>query len=441
MATLDGYARNGAPVDTSLRVAVQDGARWVDMGTPTGEVIRLDAKGWTIGGTAPVWFARTVLTGPMPTPTPGGDIDRLWQVVNVAEPDRPLILAWLVAALAFPDVAHPVLILAGEQGAAKSTATRALANLVDPSTTGPRTPPREPEQWVTSCQASWIVALDNLSRLSDWMSDAICRAVTGDADVKRRLYTDGEPVLFRFRRAVILNGISLDTLRGDLADRALRVNLPRIGQGERCNDTDIDQMIRAAHPAILGGLLDLAVRVLANPVALDQKPRMADYAEILAAVDQQLGTNGQAQYANTAQAMAADSLADDRFVTEVMSQLTQPWQGTAADLLANVTVPDGATRAQLDWPKSPAKVSDKLGRKAPAMRSMGWQVDNDGGRNHLKVRRWELTPPEKGGKTPPQYPQYPLSQVTGLKPAGEVSPQCPRSVPAVSPQYPQAKTL
>lgn len=50
----------------------------------------------------------------------------------------------------------------------------------------------------------------------------------------------------------------------------------------------------AAHPRILGALLDLAVAVARTlpDIALATRPRTADFARIVAAVDQVLGTNG-----------------------------------------------------------------------------------------------------------------------------------------------------
>ena len=40
--------------------------------------------------------------------------------------------AWLVACL-FRDIAHPILRIGGEQGAAKTTGTRFLGRMLDPS--------------------------------------------------------------------------------------------------------------------------------------------------------------------------------------------------------------------------------------------------------------------------------------------------------------------
>lgn len=62
-----------------------------------------------------------------------------------------------------------------------------------------------------------MVALDNVSLIEPWLSDALCRAVTGDGLVRRALYTNSDVSVLAFRRAVLLNGISLAGLRGDLA--------------------------------------------------------------------------------------------------------------------------------------------------------------------------------------------------------------------------------
>ena len=72
-----------------------------------------------------------------------------------------------------------------------------------------------------------MVGLDNLSTVQDWFSDSLCRAATGEGDVRRALYTDGGLAVFAFRRVLLLNGIDVGALRGDLADRAIVVNLDR----------------------------------------------------------------------------------------------------------------------------------------------------------------------------------------------------------------------
>jgi hypothetical protein len=192
LLVLEGQAQEEEPTRVHLRVAAATHAIWVDLGDTAETVIRITADGWELSTSdVPVLFQRTALTGVMPPPQQGGNLDLLWQQLNIPESDRPLVLAWLVAAIATPNVPHTVLSLFGEQGVAKSTTTKRLAEIVDPSPVLLRKPPRDAEAWVTAAQGSWVVSLDNLSQVPDWLSDSLCRASTGEGDVRRALYTDG----------------------------------------------------------------------------------------------------------------------------------------------------------------------------------------------------------------------------------------------------------
>lgn len=97
-----------------------------------------------------------------------------------------------------------MLALLGEQGTGKSSATKNLVQLVDPSPVPLRKPPRDADGWVTAASGSWVVGLDNLSTIPPWLSDSLCRAVTGDGDgdVRRELYSGDGLSVFSFRRVI-----------------------------------------------------------------------------------------------------------------------------------------------------------------------------------------------------------------------------------------------
>ncbi len=69
----------------------------MDLGDQTGRAIKVTSTGWTVEPEAPVLFKRTALTAALPEPIAGGDLKYLWELLNAAEPDRPLVLAWLLA--------------------------------------------------------------------------------------------------------------------------------------------------------------------------------------------------------------------------------------------------------------------------------------------------------------------------------------------------------
>lgn len=393
LLVVEGLASEAEPVDLAQRVAQTEESWWIDLGDTTGDAIRIGSNGWTV--TAPcVRFRRTILTAALPRPVPGGDLDELWRLLNVAGPDRPLVLAWLVAAMV-AGIPHPILDLAGEQGTGKSTATKILTSILDPSPVPTRTEPRDADSWITAASGSWIVALDNIGSVADWLSDTLCRAVTGDGAVRRQLYTDSGLAVFAFRRAVILNGIDLGAVRGDLADRLLVVDLDVIDEAERRQDAEVQARWDDAHPRILGAVLDLAARVKAALpfVELEKSPRMADFALVLAAVDGVLGTDGLNRYRDRGRNLASEALTADSFVLAMQSQLTEPFLGTSAELLALIAVADDR-RLPKGWPGNARRLTTLLRRQAPVMRRAGWTVDELPA-GHDNVLRWRVRRPEK----------------------------------------------
>lgn len=394
LLVIEGMAQESDEEELYLRVARHGDDLWLDLGDQTGQAVRINSAGWEIAA-PPVLFKRTALMGALPAPSRGATLDNLWGRLNIAEADRPLVVASLIGAL-HSDIPHPVLGILGEQGSAKTTATKILVSILDPGPVPLRKPPRDADGWVTAAAGSWVVALDNLSAVPDWLSDSICRAVTGDGDVRRKLYTDGEHAVFAFRRVILINGIDLGALRGDLGERMLPLHLDRIPDDARRLERDIWSAWDDAHPAILGAVLDVATSVtrVLPYVRLETKPRMADFAVILAAVDKVLGTNGLAHYLGKQKSLAADSLTGDPFIIAMTASVTTTFSGRAADLLARLR----NDRPPRGWPTNARAVTTKLRRHAPALRRAGWQISDDGGRNIGNTVIWTIVHPEMAGK-------------------------------------------
>jgi hypothetical protein len=412
MLVLEGLAQTQDPRQVHLRVAKANGAVWLDLGDAAETAIQIDSTGWSKAGEGvPVLFRRTALTGVLPVPQAEGDLDLLWDHLNVAKADRPLVVAWLVAAVVDPEIPHPILAMFGEQGTGKSTASRRIVAVVDPSPVPLRKPPRDQESWVTAAQGSWVVGLDNLSWVPDWLSDSLCRAATGDGDVRRALYTDGSLAVFAFRRCVLLNGIDVGALRGDLADRIVKIDLERIWESDRLTERQLSEQWDRDYAEILGGLLSLAAEVIGvlSSLRLESSPRMADFALILAALDQLQGTSGLARFLDQAASMAEDSLSSNPFLGR-MDELCLDFTGKAAELLAKVTPDADGWRPPRNWPKDPRAVTTLLRRNAPALRQAGWTVEGEQDRDHYTV--WTLRHPEKAGISSPQGPQGPQSAET-----------------------------
>lgn len=429
VTVLEGYAAQETPRRVNLRVADHQGVVYIDVGDTDGTVVQIASGRWSVVETAPVLFRRTRLTGQLDLPFNGErDGEKLWEFVRIDPADRPVLLAWLVAVLILVDAPHPILALLAEQGAAKSSITRCLVDLVDPSSVPLRKAPRDEDSWVIAAAASWVVALDNLSgSLQQWLSDCLCRASTGDGSVRRALYTDSDVSVISFRRCVIFNGVDVTIEAGDLAERIAAADLTRIEEGARRAEADIAAAWEQARPAIMGSLLDLAARVhqLLPTVKVDKLPRMADFALVLAAVDQVMGTNGLDRYRDRSRKIAADTLVHP--FTAAVVDYGAPLVGmTSNAILVAVKPADPSWKQPRDWPKNARAATQRLTRDAPALRAQGWRIDNDGGRNEDHATKWTIVPPEEvsnpsSSTSSNSSPQFSASEETRYTSQDEVT--------------------
>jgi hypothetical protein len=129
-----------------------------------------------------------------------------------------------------------------------------LVSLLDPGPAPLRTGPRDLPDWIVAASGSRVVGLDNVSGMPPWLSDTLCRSVTGEGLVRRALFTDDDLSVLFFRRVVVLNGIDLGIGRGDLADRMIVAELERITEDHRRLDADV--AARWARGAVSVGGMD-----------------------------------------------------------------------------------------------------------------------------------------------------------------------------------------
>lgn len=375
---LEGKALQGGRRELHLRVARHgDGQIVLDLGREDGASAIISPDGWRVEP-SPVLFRRTALSGELPLPAEEGDLGELQALLNISDADWPLLLAWLVSVLS-PDIPHAIAAFVGQQGSAKSWAARLAVSALDPSPAPIRTTPRDVEGWAVTASGSWIVALDNVSKVPEWLSDALCRAVTGDGLVRRKLYSDSELSVLSFRRVVALTAIDPGVLRGDLADRLVRFELEPIPDSRRREDADVQADFARAHPRILAGLLDLAVEVLrALPeVKLRGYPRMADFAKVVAAVDVVMGTRGLDLYLEKRSRLAEDVVEDDvvaRTIREVLGTEGEI-RGDAPTILEalRTKLPD-PERPPKEWPESSRQLQAALMRATPVLGQVGIEV-------------------------------------------------------------------
>ncbi|MCF1645988.1 ATP-binding protein [Streptomyces indiaensis] len=395
MTVLEGVAQDADPRVPHVRVARSDDGIVVDLGDADGRCVIIRPTGWERTARSPVLFRRSGAMKPLPEPVRDGDgLAKLRAMLNTDDEGFQLLVAWLVAAF-IPDLPHPILTFRGEQGTGKSYSAKMVIGIVDPSGAPKRTAPRDIKSWATQAFNSWALCLDNVSVIADWLSDALCRAVTGDGIVDRALYTDDDVVVLEFRRVLAMTTIDAGALAGDLAERLLTIELHTIPDRRRREEAELDAAYADAHAAILASLFDLLADVLAvlPDVQLDERPRMADFARVLAAVDKVKGWHTLDSYKATARDAVADVLEGEPFAQAVVALVDRAGpEGvtlTASELLERVAAPDKLPRK---WPKDPTRAGGQLKRLAPALRTIGIEVDDSKrGPKPKKQRLYTLT--------------------------------------------------
>jgi hypothetical protein len=399
LGVLEGRALfDGLEHPVHVRVAAHDDKVYLDLADAAWHAVEIDEHGWRVVSDPPVKFKRARGMLPLPTPQAGGTVGPLRQFVNYAsERDFRLMVAWLAMAYR-PAGPYPVLALHGEQGSGKSTAAEVLRKLIDPNEALLRPPPRDERDLVIAGSNGRIVALENLSSVPQWLSDALCRISTGSGFATRELYSDADETIFSVQLPIVLNGIVEVVISGDLQDRSVVLTLPRIE--EYCSEDDLWDAFELAQPKLLGALLDVVSYALATEqsVEVDGSARMADFARFAAAAAPALGWDpDELLDAYTENRTQANEVTLDASPLVAPLRKLGGFEGTATELLEELVaiVGDVAARSRV-WPKSPSALSGALRRLAPNLRRGVPPLDVEFGRDAnqrvIRVTRLEWVP-------------------------------------------------
>jgi hypothetical protein len=364
-----------------VRLAEHDGRTYLDLGDKDWRAVQIGPDGWQVVTSPPVRFRRAAGMLPLPIPQRGGSIEALAALLNLPTPDEfVLVVAWLLGALQRGGP-YPLLVIAGEQGSAKTMLTKILRALIDPNAAPTRAPPREERDLMIAANNGHILAFDNLSGLPSWLSDALCRLASGGSFAVRQLYTDRDEVLFQAARPAILNSIEDIVCRSDLADRAIFLALGPIADECRRTERQLWREFEVVRPQILGALLDAAAHGLRrlSRVRLERSPRMADFALWATACETafwRLGTFLRVYDANRRTAIEGVIEADPvaAFVREIMA-VRSTWAGRASDLLrARIAAGEELSDGTAGWPRNPRALAGRLRRCQTFLRTVGIDI-------------------------------------------------------------------
>lgn len=326
----------GPTIELFNRVAVREGKFWYDLGE--GKAIELTKEGWAKVD-APIIFRSYTHQKAQIEPMPGGDAKKFLRFRSLKNQETEcLLLTWIITCFV-PEIPHAVLALFGEKGAAKSTTMRLIQELVDPSKVGLLSLPR-PEELVQQLYHHYCAFYDNMRKLKDCEADVLCRAVTGNGNTKRKLFSDDEDVIYSFRRCIGLNGINNVVDTPDLLERILFIELERIGSESRRTEGAINDEFTKAKGLILGGIFDTLVKAIQihEETDLEDSPRMADFTKWGYAISEALGYGGDfflEAYQNNIKKQNEEVVEGHplAFATQKLLEIENPWHGSPTEFL------------------------------------------------------------------------------------------------------------
>lgn len=387
-----------------IRIApAKDGGLLIDLADKARHVCEIQGDAVSLQHSNGIKFIRTKGMDSLPFPADGaGGLNwlNLNRFTNLNRKHELLFYTWLTNCLR-PSGPYPALVLSGVQGSGKSTLTKIVRALIDPSIVALTSLPGETRDLAIAAQNSHFLAFDNVSKITTNLSDGLCMLATGAAFRKRKLYTSDEETLLRFCKPVLINGIENLVLRPDLLDRSILIHMEPIEPKVRQTEAKLWSDFQESYSDILGAFYRTIGEVLplVDEIRLDNPPRMADFAAWGCAIEKVLGyPEGQflADYAANREEGNALALEASPIAGVIRDYLLQEdkFSGTAKELLQSLTRfieanEHGKQKGVLrhpDWPKAPSMLSALIARIEPNLATEGIAVSRSRNGNNKIIK-------------------------------------------------------
>lgn len=305
---------------------------FIDLGTPTGEVVVISGGHWSVQPNPGVFFCRGPGYGEHPLPvSAGGPLAALkvmvdWGVASGLNEKAAKVQTAMIAYAMIPGLPKPIIEFIGPPGASKSTKTQQAVQLIDPTTTqfAPEVPIKD-EHIAAAARVHIVLVADNQNSLSGAQSDLLCRSCSGTSISFRKLYFQGAMHTTEVQVTIILNGVNSVLLRADLRNRACTFRLPARTKFQTAEE--VEREFTQQRPQLLGALFDLlaaGLNTMPQVPAIDLQLRLADLARfgeaMLIACGEPAGTFVDLLH-SFQRSSSQDMLTEDPFTSKVLDVL------------------------------------------------------------------------------------------------------------------------
>jgi hypothetical protein len=277
----------------------------------------------------------------------------------------------------------------GEHGSNKSTLSRTVKSIIDPSGENNSSMPKNPSDLVLHMFHRYLVNFDNVSGFKLEISDILCRAITGDGQSKRQLYTDQDEVILNYRRKIIINGIAPTLEFMDYRDRSIFYETLPMKDYERLTEEEYNNKFNELLPFVLGKIFEILQKMLNlyNSVKEEIKGpgRMADFTVMGECISRGLGYEPfsfSTSYKERTQISTLDIIESNLIVPLIEKLMTscEKYEKPVSEFLKEIKQIAAQEGMDIDsrgvqFPRQPNKVRQHLQRLKPMIRELGYEVE------------------------------------------------------------------
>lgn len=273
---VDVYVRTAGNLEEGIEYSLKDKKQ---------RVVIIDKDGWHLSTDAKHKFLHSSASKPqvIPKRCEKNPIELLKPFLNLKGNDLIIFVIWLIQAFCAGN--HSALLLSAERGGGKSSTSRIIRTIVEPSGVDVSYLSKNKEELLNTLSNLYLVCFDNVRDITKEQSDLLCSAITKGTATKRALYTNNEMYVQKLHNTIVINGISVIPKESDLAERFLVVNLKKLTPEKMRREKDLWDSFNNELPYILGAIFETLSKAMRHfeTLSLENMPRMADsFADMIA---------------------------------------------------------------------------------------------------------------------------------------------------------------
>jgi len=390
-------------VHMAPRMNMINGSLWYDLGTEDMMGVEVNAQEVAIRP-LPLGLVRHPTDLPQVAPDLDADPLEVWQLMSfmpgVQVEDFLFLMSWLVGSFIpcwEPDggphinLPHPLAGFIGPKGSTKTVTARLLLRLLDPDAQEAQNMPENPRDMGIVLHNNRAVLFDNVTRVQEWQSNALCGGSTGGSNTNRKLRTDSETVIHDYNSRNMFTSVIKPEFESDAADRILCFYTRAIPPHLKRPEALLFHEFEKVKPRIMGAIfktlqkvMEIYPEVLEESKTWNTQVRMADFCVIGECCARIWGFEPGLLRDAYSQALIGDSgqmVMDDNVVlalrswvwTSLIVEEGGHWEGLVSELKEELE--RDLRYLPKDWPAIPNRFSNRLRKAQEDLARAGISID------------------------------------------------------------------